>query len=82
MVVTGSATELTVARKPVELLADEVAPGDRVRDHGVLRRVTRVAASVVEQSVVLFFDPGDGFDDPLYVPVFQTISVWRVSDER
>lgn len=69
-------------RQLVTVPADEAVPGDRVRDHGVLRQVTSVEASVVERSVVLFFDPADGFDDPLFVPLFQTVSVWRLCRER
>jgi hypothetical protein len=65
-------------RKLVDVPADEVAPGDWLRDHGAMRRVTGVEASVVEWSVVLFFDPGDDFGDPLHVPLSQTVSVWRV----
>jgi hypothetical protein len=69
-------------RKLIEVPADEVIPGDQMRDHGVMRQVTGTGASVVELSVVVFFDETDGFDNRLCVPLFQTVSVWRVCCDR
>lgn len=77
--VIGGARPAAPLRKLIDVPADEAVPGDRVRDHGILRQITSIEASVVQRSVVLFFDPTDGFDDQLHVPLFQTISVWRVS---
>lgn len=66
----------------VQVAASEVVPGDQMRDHGVLRRVVGLAPSRIEFSLVVFFDEADGFEDPLCVPLSQTVSVWRVRRDR
>ena len=78
----SSASEQASAHKLVQVTAGEVVPGDRLRDHGILRQVVGLAPSRIEFSVVVFFDGADGFDDPLCVPLVQTVSVWRVCREQ
>jgi hypothetical protein len=68
----------TDPHKLIDVLGDEVSPGDLIRDHGHLRRITDIGASVIERSIVLFLDPEDGLDGQLRLPLFQTVSVWRV----
>jgi hypothetical protein len=68
----------TPLRKPIGVPADEVEEGDVIRDRGVFREVAQVGASVVERSLVFYFDPADGLNDRLTVPVLEMVSVWRV----
>lgn len=79
MTVIAGVTEDAPRRKPVEVPADEVALGDVIRDQGVFRRIARVEPSVVELSLVWFFDPLEGHSDRLRVPSLTSVSVWRVS---
>jgi hypothetical protein len=67
-------------RSVMQLPADEVAPGDVVRDQGIFRRVARVEPTVVELSLLWCFDPIEGYADHLGVPSLVSVSVWRVRD--
>ena len=82
MAVIGEGTLLANIenRTRVEAPADEVVPGDVVRDHGIFRRIARVEPSVVELALLWFFDPVEGCADGLDVPSLASVSVWRVSD--
>jgi hypothetical protein len=75
--VEPSAGEGRSPRKLIEVCADEVMPGDWIRDQGAFRTVTRVAAQVLAWSLRLEFAPLAGFSSGLSVPLFQVISVWR-----
>lgn len=65
-------------RKLLAVGCDEVLPGDWVRDRGVFRSVAEVTASVRSGSVRLRFEPVAGLGDGLTVPLFESVSVWRV----
>lgn len=78
-IITGGRRRVSVEdRQLVQLPADEVVPGDVVRDLGIYRRVVGVEPSVVELSLVWLFDPADGLADRLRVSSLVSVSVWRV----
>jgi len=71
-----------VDRSLIQVPADEVAPGDVVRDQGMFRRVARVEPVVAELSLVWSFDPVEGYADRLGVASLASVSVWRVRGAR
>jgi hypothetical protein len=77
-VVAGSRKTDMAERSRVEVPADEVVPGDVVRDLGRFRRVVGVEPWVMELSLVWLFDPADGGIDRLRVASLVSVSVWRV----
>ena len=77
-VVAGSRKTDMAERSQVEVPADEVVPGDVVRDLGRFRRIVGVEPSVTELSLVWLFDPADGVTDRLRVSSLVSVSVWRV----
>ena len=80
VVIGGKPRQVDVGnRSQVDVPADEVIPGDVVRDQGIFRQVARVEPSIVELSLVWFFDPMAGLSDRLRVPFMTSVSVWRVS---
>lgn len=82
-VVAGSTQPLEVlARTHIEVPADEVVPGDVVRDQGIFRQVARIEPRLVDLALVWFFDPIEGFEDQLAVPSLVSVSVWRVSGDE
>lgn len=78
MLGASDTAEQASMRVLIELPAGEVVPGDRMRDHGLLRRVAGIEASVREGAVVVVFEQAAGCDARLHVPLFQMVSVWRV----
>jgi hypothetical protein len=78
----GSSTEPSSPYKLIQVPADEVVPGDHVRDHGSFREVIEVQASVREGAVVLVFEQVAASGARLHVPLLQTLSVWRACRER
>ena len=78
-IITGGIRHVSVAdRQLVQVPADEVVPGDVVRDLGRFRRVVGVEPAVMELSLVWLFDPVDGVTDRLRVSSLVSVSVWRV----
>ena len=70
--------EAQKSRKLIDVPADEVVPGDRIRDRGVFREVAQITASLSERTLVFYLDPAEGLNDRLTVPVLEMVSVWRV----
>ncbi len=80
-IITGGRRRVSVEdRQLVQVPADQVVPGDVVRDLGRFRRVVGVEPSVMELSLVWLFDPTDGLVDRLRVSSLVSVSVWRVRD--
>jgi hypothetical protein len=71
-----------VAREAVVVPVAEVVPGDVVRDQGIFKHVVSVAPLVTDLSVLLFFEPVEGFMNNVSVPMSASVSVWRVPGAR
>jgi ABC-type cobalamin transport system ATPase subunit len=65
-------------RKLIQVFPDDVVPGDWIRDGGVFRSVSHMSPLVSSGVLLIHFEPVDGGRADLSVPVFQTVSVWRV----
>lgn len=82
-IIAGEAPQAGVEnRRHVVVPADEVVPGDLVRDQGRFRQVAEVQPSVLKLAVVWFFDPVEGYEDHLAVSSLASVSVWRASGVR
>lgn len=80
-VIAGNRRRVSVEdRQLVQVPADEVVPGDVVRDLGRFRRVVGVEPRVTELSLLWLFDPADDAVDRLRVSSLVSVSVWRVRD--
>ena len=61
----------------ITLPADEIEPGDVIRDHGRFRLIGHVEPSMVELALVFHFEPPDELGT-LCIKSLQSVSVWRV----
>lgn len=68
-------------RTMLTLGADELLPGDLMRDQGIVREVAQVSPSVVEWAIRVVFRPVPGRSRGLTVPLFIPVVVWRVTSD-
>lgn len=68
-------------RTMLTLGADELLPGDLMRDQGIVREVVQVSPSVVEWAIRVVFCPLPGRSRGLTVPLFVPVVVWRVTGD-
>ena len=61
--------------------ADEVLPGDLMRDQVTVREVAEVSTSVVAWAIRVAFRPVPGRCRGLTVPLFVPVTVWRVAGD-
>jgi hypothetical protein len=84
MAIVGGVAEgvFGVPRKALVVPAAEVVPGDVVRDQGIFKHVAGVAPLVSQLSLLLSFEPTEGFTSDMSVPLSASVSVWRVCGVR
>ena len=70
------------ARRCLRIPASEIEPGDEIQVRDGVRHVVSVVPQVVEFALLIDLDRLGGLNDDMHVPLFQSVTVWRVGDDR